>query len=353
MFNLQKLSALLGLFSSNAPVPYANRNLFVDGRFDSWSSTGSTLSNAGAYSAAAMWIAASGTGGTAALTQTDARVIAAGNTDSGPRYAMVFGQSVASSGTVAARTAPFIFQRIEGVQRLAGRSVTLSFRLYVTSGQITIPAILAARSYGTGGSPSAVEVFDKAINWVVTTTPKKFSVRVDIPAASAKTYGTNGDDCTSLGLWLPPGVTFTMVCNEAQCEISDPNSSSDINGAGGAATTFEYRGEQAETARIQRYYQAYSIGSSSIIVIGTIASASTAYGSIGLSVPMRSVPAGSIISAMTWTGGSLAGAAVTVTSPGPSVAILIATGSGGSPGQSGYFAGNAAGGSIVVLDSRL
>lgn len=236
-------------------VPLANRNLVVDGAFDQWVPGLGTLTAGGGYNASPMYLNACGTGGAGTFGWTAMQLTAPSYSESNPRYAFVHTQTVASTGTLAARTLPFLIHRIEGVQTANARSLTLSVHLWVSSGSITIPGLVLSQSFGTGGSPSAPVIFDKAVNWVVTTTPKKFSVRVDVPSIVGKTFGTAANDSLSVGLWLPPGVTFTLVGGELQAELCNPNTSSDINGNGGAPTAFEYRGLGPELARSQRFYE--------------------------------------------------------------------------------------------------
>jgi hypothetical protein len=165
-------------------------------------------------------------------------------------------QTTASTGSLATLDLPAWLQNIEGVYALAGRSVTLSGKLWTNSGSLTIPATLGALNFGTGGSPSPAVRFDKAINWSIGTTPKKFSVRLDIPSITGASFGTNGGtDSTALGLWLPAGWTGTLNIAEPQLEISSRFSSSDLTGKGGAPTTFEYRGIGPELARVMRFFR--------------------------------------------------------------------------------------------------
>jgi hypothetical protein len=251
----QKLARLADIFVGNQSgygIPFSNRNYMIDGRFDNW--TAATGAATGGYSAATMYYVSAGAGGAATFGQTTAYGFGGVVLDSAPKWCFLYQQTTASTGTVAARTAPFIVQKVESSTTLQGRSATLSVKLWVTSGSITIPGIALSQDFGSGGSPSPLLVLDKTVNWVVTTTPQRFSVRLDVPTVAGKTPGTNGNDSLSVGLWLPPGVTFSLVGAEMQLEQSSPNSSSDINGNGGDPTAFEYRGPQAELARVQRYY---------------------------------------------------------------------------------------------------
>jgi hypothetical protein len=236
-------------------APLSNRNYIVDGNFDSWVNAGGVTGSATAItSAATMFQFLTGVGGTATVTGY-AQVGADQLTATSP-VAMVaaHNQTVASTGTVAAGTAPGIFQNIEDVRILNARSATFSCWLWTTSGSITIPSIFVRQNFGTGGTPAAEVVSDKAVNWVVTTTPQRFSVRLDFPTMNGKTLGTNNNHYIRVGIWLPPGVTFTVGTNQWQLEQSSLSAP-----AAGSPTPFEYRGQQAELARVQRYYSTVQI----------------------------------------------------------------------------------------------
>ncbi|KDR26001.1 hypothetical protein [Caballeronia zhejiangensis] len=241
--------------STQNTAPQSSRNLFVDGRFDSWVATTAALPvTPSSYVAATMWAAKAGTGGAGTLSQFDVRS-GSYTGDSNPIYALAYAQTTASTGSVAGSSTGLIRQSIEGVHTAAGKSVTVGIKLWVAAGSITIPQIYALQNFGSGGSPSAAVDFSKAVNWVVTTTPKLFSVRLDVPSIAGKAIGTNGNDSLSIGLTLPPGVTFTLYAMEPQCELCSPTSSSDINGNGGSPTPFEFRGMQPELDRITRYFE--------------------------------------------------------------------------------------------------
>jgi len=232
--------------------PLANRNGFVDGAFDFWLNDSQNVGTAGGYVNAIMWQIYAGVGGTMSSNRADNRVYGIGESNS--QNYCVLNQTVASTGTPGS-TSPYIAQRIEGVNKYAGKSVTLSFKIWLGSGTITIPMVLCRQNFGTGGSPSAQVSADKAISWVLTTTPQRYSVRIDIPAINSKTLGNNGDDNLMVGLWFPPGVTFNLGIMEAQIETSSPNSSGDTTGKGGSPTAFEYRGRGPEQQRVLRYYE--------------------------------------------------------------------------------------------------
>lgn len=313
MFSPTKIALLLsGLFSLVAPTPLANRNLIVDPQFEQATGLGGSAVSTGATpnkNVAAMYYFMGGLGGTMSGAQFSVSDVP--NPIPKGMYApMLQGlkltQSVASTGTVGASNAPGVWQYVEDFRTLANQSGTYSVWLWTASGTITIPNIVLRQVPGTGGSPSASVLIDKAVNWVVGTTPKRFSVRIDLPSVQGLTGGTNQDNSLQIGVWFPSGQTFTVLTTQWQLEASDPNSSSDINGAGGAPTAFEYRGIPGERVRTARYFQI--IGGSGLaydfMFQGTVAAAGNSIGGAVKLDPMRANPATSIVNGANWNGWS-------------------------------------------------
>lgn len=343
------LARVADLFASPG-IPLANRNLIVDGRFDVWNASSGTVSNtASGYGPAAMWTNYAGAGGAATFSQStmvgvDSVLYGA---ESSPLWCFVHQQTTASTGTVAGYTTPNINQRIESAATFSGRSATFSIKLWTTSGSITIPSVLCRQNFGGGGTPSTGVFLDKTVNWIVTTIPKRFSVRLDFPSVNGKTFGTNGNDFIAIGLWLPPGVTFTLVGCEAQLEKSSPNSSSDINGNGGAPTAFEYRGVQAELARVARYYQTFYTSAGAGFAEFACTATTGGYGYSTLPGGyMRAMPAISSVPLATTMGGSVS------LTPGPNYIQYGVTGLNVTSGWSGLIVGGSSAGNIV-MDARL
>lgn len=256
----QLLARLSDMFSfgSQIGIPLANRNMFIDGAFDFFTTAGTvSLPAGGAISAATMWYGQAGLGGSATHQISGQRATAAqvAVTESAPYNSLCHVQTVASTGTFASNNLPWIGQKVESVQRTAGRSVTLSCKIYA-SAPLTIPGMYYSQNFGSGGSPSGANTQGKAVTWNVGTIARKFSVRVDVAALPAGVvYGTNNNDYCQFGVFLPSGWTGTLFTTEWQLEYCNANASNDLNGNGGAPTAFEYRGNQAELARVQRFYQ--------------------------------------------------------------------------------------------------
>lgn len=240
--------------SSQNTVLRGNRNLIVDGNFEQWMVASVAITPSAAYVGPIMYVVSAGAGGAGTVARGSLIGTPVGWTAPVGSF-LTWTQSTASTGTVAGNNTPMIWQNIESSRSLSGRSATFSCNMWVSSGSITIPAIMCRQSFGSGGSPSAAVLADKTVNWVVGTQSKKFSVRLDVPDISGKTLGTNNNDCLIVGMLLPPGVTFTLAMGQWQTEESSPSSSSDTTGIGGAPTPYEYRGPQVEYARMQRYYE--------------------------------------------------------------------------------------------------
>lgn len=265
----QKLARLADIFCGNQNgygIPLSNRNYFVDGNFDLWNANSAAVSASNAYSPAIMYRGGCGTAGAAtAAIGTFSGTEPVGMSSPAVNY-YSHQQTTASTGTVALRTAPAIMQYIENALTLQGRTATFSVWLWCASGTQTISNIIFAQQFGSGGS--AAVVLDTAVNWTVTTTPQRFSVSVAIPSVAGKTFGTS--HYLQVGLYLPSGATYTINTCQWQFEQSSPQA-----GALGAPTAFEYRGQQAEWARAQRYWFSYNaawtqVGSGSLTQFVTL-----------------------------------------------------------------------------------
>ncbi|WP_233866601.1 hypothetical protein [Paraburkholderia adhaesiva] len=251
----QLLDAIRALLGDSAPQ--SNRNYFVDGNFDSWIDTGPVaMPTTSIRTASTIWRSSRSASGAGTIQADPFNGNEPVGMTSPVRYALRHNQTTASTGTLASRTLPNLLQTVESVRTLHGRSATFSVWLR-SSVSITIPGVLVEQSFGTGGSPAGMVRRDKEVSWTVTTAWRRFSVRLDIPSVAGRNIGTNGDDLLGVGIFLPPGVTFSIFAAQAQLEASSPLSSSDINGNGGAPTAFEWRGHQAELARVQRQYSIF------------------------------------------------------------------------------------------------
>lgn len=287
----QLLARLSDMFGVGAgAVPFANRNLFVDGALEyAITSSSAHSGNSVGYSCYNVWVANAGTGGASTVSKLQNIFGNSAYSDSNPLCIASYAQTTASTGTFAGRDLPSFAQKVEFVGKLSAKSVTLSAKLWVASGSAVVPGVICTQEFGSGGSPSAGIVLDKAVTWNVTTTPQRFSVRLDMPTVYGKTFGTNNNDLSRFGIYFPAGWTGTMYVSELQLELCNPNASNDINGKGGAPTAFEYRGLGFEFTRIARYYQ--TLSQATWVAFGSAGAGN--YNSQGLVLPvaMRSTPA--------------------------------------------------------------
>lgn len=264
---IARLADIFGGGNSGYGTPLANRNYIVDPNFDQLLAGTITLTASQVTRALTpMYTLSPGTGGTATVYSATGYA----SNDQLGMYSPIGGTiSISpngdSTGNVAGRSLPCVLQDIEYVQTLQGRSSTFSLWLWTGGGTVTIGNILAAQIFGTGGSPSANVIIDTAVNWVVTTTPQRFSVRVDWPSIAGKVLGTGGNDYIQIGFFLPAGSSVNIGTRQWQLEQSSPQAPS-----AGLPTAFEYRGAALERIRVQRYWET---GSQPQMWLGTAAAA--------------------------------------------------------------------------------
>jgi hypothetical protein len=135
-------------------------------------------------------------------------------------------------------------------------SGSFTFSVYLLNAgsvPVTISQLTVAQGFGSGGSPSPNAVFIYPVNWVLPVSSwARYSARLDIPSINGKTIGTNGNSTTwtQIEIDYPIGTVFNINDCFWQLEPCSP-----LAPAAGWPTAFEYRGQQAEAARVTRYYQ--------------------------------------------------------------------------------------------------
>jgi len=186
------------------------------------------------------------------------------------------------TGNAAVGSYSYLTQAIEGVRRLAGKQVTISFWA-VASAALKIGVNLY-QAFGTGGSPSA-GAWATATSVTLSTTWARYTVTVAVPSATGKTLGTNGSDCTYLALWYSSGATNnanagnigvqsgTVSLWGVQLEVSN------------VATPLEKRTPQEELAECQRFFQVGSVD-----YMGYTAAGIGMHHSWAFPTPMRATP---------------------------------------------------------------
>ena len=273
---------------STAVAPYANnvgRNLLHNALFNvaqrgagGFSAAGYTLDRWGSYFV----------NGTQVINQvalSDANRTAIGD------EAASFGIQANITGSATAGSLNQLYQCIEDVRRLSGKTVVLSFWAWNGTGSLKVGAAVY-QSFGSGGSPSAtVTVAGQSVT--TSATPTRYSLTFSLPSIAGKTLGTNGNSFTGLNLYFS-GATDQNATNGSvgvqtgffylwgvQVEI------------GSVATPLEKPDPQVDLANCQRFYQA-----ATFTYAGPAATAAAGVGNTGWALPvqMRVAPAVTIAS---------------------------------------------------------
>jgi hypothetical protein len=189
------------------------------------------------------------------------------------------------TGNAAAGSYSQITQRVEGVRRLAGTTVTLSFWAKAAATQKL--GINATQVFGSGGSPSAaVRVLATGNAVTLSTAWARYSSTFAIPSVSGKTLGTSGGDCTQLELWYSSGATL----NAAAGNIGVQSGTIQLWGVqleiGSVATPLEKPDPRYDVSNCQRFYQAYA----QLLVSGYNAASGVVYNELILNTQMRAAP---------------------------------------------------------------
>lgn len=152
----------------------------------------------------------------------------------------------------------------EDIRRIAGRTVIVSFWAWANSGTPKV-CVELQQNFGTGGSPSAGAGGIGMTPITITTTPTRYSVPINVPSTSGKTFGTTaGTDFGEVNFWLSAGSpTFntgraggigvqsnTFLFWGIQCEIAQPGQTQ--------PTALERLDIRMELHNCMRFYQSWS-----------------------------------------------------------------------------------------------
>jgi len=212
------------------------RNLIINGAMQvaqRGTSSGSITSNG--YSSLDRWYI-NASGGTYALSQ---QTFTVGQTDV-PNFPKNYLRLAVSTGDNNLG----LHQRVEDVETLGGKTVTLSFWAKGTNpdgGKFVSSWI---QDFGSGGSAS-VEAEAEG-NIVLTSSWQKFTITFNVPSISGKTVGAGS--FTWVEILRQPATdtgtgSWTADIAQVQLEVGD------------TATPFEHRSYGEELALCQRYYQ--------------------------------------------------------------------------------------------------
>lgn len=164
------------------PAPY---NHVINGDFSIWQRGTSAAVASGSFDADRMLKLYDGTGGTISITRQEFTI---NQTDvpGKPRYYRRFAQTVATTGQTYC---DFLVQRIEGLRKFSGETVTVTFWAKMPAGASTFNVLLQY-NYGSGGSPTATEYSASSLTSAMTSSWQKVSITFTVPDLSGKTFGT-------------------------------------------------------------------------------------------------------------------------------------------------------------------
>lgn len=267
---------------------FTMRNRLIDADFIFWS-VGPSVNcpaNVSTYTAD-MWQCFPGNG-TGTATQ---QILAPGTEPAGMTTPITtylrYTQNTNSVGSL-----PSIGTKMEFVRSLEGRSATLSIWLWTQSGTVTSPSCFVNQFFGSSGSAALLTIVNTG--WVLTTTPQKFSVRVDVPSIAGKTV-SGGNDRLELGVQFPQGATYSINTTQWQFEDCPANAP-----AIGIPTPYEVIHPSITQLMIARYFEKIGGDAANDLLIQTVATAGGQ--NLGVSIPYknkkRGFPACSVVG--TW-----------------------------------------------------
>jgi hypothetical protein len=214
------------------------KNYLINSNFDFWQrATSQSLTSSNAY-VADRWNWGTGSAGTSVISR---QALSSNNVD-------LIGQGVQyclQSSTSVAGTTPIHYQRVENVQSLAGKQVTLSFwaRTSTGNGAYSVTPIFI-QNFGSGGSTSvttngtAISVAETSGAFI------KYTQTITIPSIAGLTVGTS----SYLELRLATGNTFNgLIYQITQIMLNE----------GPVPAPFQLAGNSisGELALCQRYFE--------------------------------------------------------------------------------------------------
>lgn len=237
---------------SQAVAPNVGRNL-IDNAMFNIAQRGASFSVAAGTQVYTMdrWPALTGASGdTLTVTQgplTDADRAAIGDEAASFCYSSVF-----TGGAAAGNFIMPLAQRIEGVRRTAGKTITISFFAVANTAGLKLGVSLD-QSFGSGGSASAAVIINgQAVT--LANTWARYQLTFTVPSATGKTLGTNSNDALGVDFWTSAGAnqnvragnigmqSGTILIWGVQVEI------------GTQATPLEKLDPERDLARCQRFY---------------------------------------------------------------------------------------------------
>lgn len=258
-----------------AAADCSKRNYLINADFIAWQRGTSQTSNG--YGSDDRWHNINGTSTKVHSQQT----FTLGQTDV-PNNPIYFSRTVV---TTASGSSNYVIkaQKIEGVNTLAGETITLSFWAKADSSKNI--AVEYEQYFGSGGSPSATVSSLGIEQFALTTAWQKFTATTTLPSISGKTLGSNGGDSTNINFWFDAGTNYNSRTNSLGSQSGTFDIAQVQVEKGSVVTEFEQRSIEEETSLCQRYFTLLTV-----YVEGYSTSGSPIKGSIVYPVRMRNIP---------------------------------------------------------------
>lgn len=222
------------------------KNYLINGDFSIWQRGTSLAAGTGTRYLADRWL--TGSAGTTVAPSRQSFVLGQTVVPGAPRF---FHRAVVAS-SVGAGNYALMSQFIEGVETLAGQTVTISFWAKADSARPM--SVELFQSFGTGGTPSSPVVAIGATKLNLTTSWVRYSFTIAVPSVAGKTVGTASNDCLGVNLWFDAGSTF----NSRSATLGQQSGTFDVGPVqvetGKAATAFEWRPQCLEMLLARRYF---------------------------------------------------------------------------------------------------
>jgi len=233
-----------------------------------------------------------------------ASCIAAGDSNSisvaavsdGNRYAI--GDESASvmllnsfTGGAGAGNGILLTQYIEGVRRLANKTVTVSF--WATAGTALKLGVSFNQFFGGGGSPSATVLLDGQSVTLSSSAFARYTLTFVLPSIAGKTLGTAGNDCTHLTFWLSAGSSYAVRSGNTPIQSGAIWLWGVQLEIGSVATQFEKIPYEDDLRHCQRFFYTTAQNAMASGYHPNAASLSV-FGTILFSIYMRATPTASV-----------------------------------------------------------
>ena len=248
--NSNDISTKSQIETTIAPYNKGFKNYIINGNFDVWERGNSQTATS--YGSDDRWsnnnVGSTKTHSRVVCTDTERVLFNANN------YSRTVVTSVAGASNYCNK-----HQRIEDVNKLAGKTVTLSFWAKADSNKNI--AVELGQSFGTGGSPSADVAGVGSQLIALTSTWQKKTITITLPSIVGKTLGTDGLQTTStyVAFWFDAGSSY----NSRAASLGQQSGTFDIAQIqleeGSGATPFEQRPYGLELSLCQRYYSILSL----------------------------------------------------------------------------------------------